>query len=142
VRGIEVRGPKPARTERARLLRRTDNDAERVLWSELKGRQLNGAKFTRQFPIGPYFADFACREARLVIELDGSQHVDSEHDRRRDKFMAEEGWSVLRFSNVDALIEREAVINTILAALEQRLDPVEAPDLRFIAASNYREILC
>ena len=137
-----MRGPKPARTERARSLRKADNDAEKALWSELKGRQSNGAKFTRQFPIGPYFADFACRESRLVIELDGSQHIDSEYDRRRDNFMVEAGWSVLRFWNIDALIEREAVISTIMAALERRLDPVEAPDLRFVTASTYQEISC
>jgi very-short-patch-repair endonuclease len=134
-----MRGAQPARTNRARTLRRADNDAEKALWSELKGRQLNGARFTRQLPIGPYFADFACRESRLVIELDGSQHVESDYDRRRDQFMVEEGWSVLRFWNVDALVERNAVVDTVLAALHGTLDPVEASDLRFVAAANYRE---
>ena len=135
-----MRGPQTARTNRARSLRKTDNDAERALWSVIQNRQLNNAKFTRQLPIGPYFADFACREERLVIELDGSQHLESDCDRRRDQFMVEEGWSVLRFWNIDALIERDAVIDTILAALERRLDPVEAPDLRFVTAPTYREI--
>ena len=130
-----MRGPEPVR---ARSLRKADNDAQPTLWSELKGRRVNGAKFTRQLPIGPYF-DFACREQRLVIELDGSQHLDSEYDRRRDKFMVEEGWSVLRVWNIDALVERDAMIDTIVAALERRLDPVEAPDLRFVAGSDYRE---
>lgn len=134
-----MRGPQLARTQRARSLRKADNDAEKALWSELKGRQLGGAKFTRQLPIGPYFADFACREARLVV--DGSQHFESEYDRKRDRFMVEEGWSVLRFWNIDALIEREAVVETVFAAFERRLDPVEAPDLRFVAASGYREDL-
>jgi very-short-patch-repair endonuclease len=136
-----MRGPVVAKTNRARQLRKADNDAERALWSELKGRRLNGAKFTRQLPIGPYFADFACRDSRLVVDLDGSQHADSEYDRRRDRFMVEQRWSVLRFWNIDALTERGAVINTILAALERRLDPVEAPDLRFVAAPTYRETL-
>jgi very-short-patch-repair endonuclease len=136
-----MRGPQQARTERARSLRKADNDAERALWSGLKGRQVCGAKFTRQLPIGPYFADFASRENLLVVELDGSQHADSDYDRRRDDFLVTQGWSVLRFWNIDALKEREAVINTIIAALERRLDPVEAPDLRFVAASTYREIL-
>ena len=136
-----MRGPQTARTNRARSLRKADNDAEQALWSALKNRQLNGAKFTRQFPIGPYFADFACREDHLVIELDGSQHADSDYDRRRDKFMVEQGWSVLCFWNVDALQERDAVVDTILAALDRRLDPVQAPDLRFTAAANYREII-
>nr|WP_295465004.1 endonuclease domain-containing protein [Mesorhizobium sp.] len=134
-----MRGPNEPRTSRARSLRKADNDAEKALWSELKGRQLNGAKFTRQLPIGPYFADFACRESRLVVELDGSQHLESEYDRRRDRFMVSEGWSVMRFWNIDALIERNAVVETILAALNGRLEPVEAPDLRFTAAANYRE---
>jgi very-short-patch-repair endonuclease len=136
-----MRGPQQARTERARSLRKADNEAERALWSDLKGRQVCGAKFTRQLPIGPYFADFACRENQLVVELDGSQHAGSEYDRRRDDFMVAEGWSVLRFWNVDVLKEREAVIDTIIAAFERRLDPVEAPDLRFVAASTYRETL-
>jgi len=134
-----MRGPQAARTSRARSLRRADNDAEMALWRELKGRRLHGAKFTRQLPIGPYFADFACRESRLVVELDGSQHFESEHDRKRDRVMVEQGWSVLRFWNVDALIERGAVVDTIVAALEKRLDPVEATDLRFVAAAGYRE---
>jgi very-short-patch-repair endonuclease len=136
-----MRGPQTARTNRARSLRKADNDAERALWSVLQNRQLNGAKFTRQFSIGPYFADFACREEHLVIELDGSQHADSSYDRRRDQFMVDQGWSVLRFWNVDALKESEAVVDTILAALDRRLDAVVAPDLRFTPSANYREIL-
>ena len=134
-----MRGPEQARTERARSLRKADNNAERALWSDLKNRQVYGAKFTRQLPIGPYFADFACRENQLVVELDGSQHADDNYDRRRDDFMVAEGWSVLRFWNVDALTDRNAVIDTIIAALERRLDPVVAFDLRFVAASTYRE---
>ena len=136
-----MRGPNTQRTNRARSLRKADNDAEKALWSTLKGRQLNGVRFTRQLPIGPYFADFACREEHLVVELDGSQHVDSDYDRRRDQFMVEQGWSVLRFWNVDALQEHDAVVDTILAALERRLDPVQAPDLRFTPARNYREAI-
>ena len=134
-----MRGPEKLRTARARVLRKADNDAERSLWSELKGRRLGGAKFTRQLPIGPYFADFACRENRLVVELDGSQHSGSGYDRARDKFMAEQGWSVLRLWNIDALVERDAVVETVLAALEGRLDPVETTDLRFVAGVNYKE---
>ena len=134
-----MRGPQDVRTQRARLLRKADNDAEKALWSELRGKKLGGAKFTRQFPIGPYFADFACRESRLVIELDGSHHLDSDYDRQRDQVMVDQDWSVLRFWNIDALKERDAVIETIIAALERRLEAVEAADLRFVAASNYRE---
>ena len=136
-----MRGPDDRTTARARLLRKSDNDAESALWSELRNRRLNGHKFMRQLPIGPYFADFACREEHLVIELDGSQHADSDYDRRRDQFMVDQGWSVLRFWNVDVLKERDAVVDTILAALDRRLDAVVAPDLRFMPAANYREII-
>ncbi len=136
-----MRGPQPAKTDIARSLRKAENDAEQALWADLKGRRLNGAKFTRQLPIGPYFADFACREERLVVELDGSQHSDSEYDRRRDQFMIGDGWSVLRFWNVDALREADKVVDTILAALERRLDAAETWELRFMPAANYRETI-
>jgi very-short-patch-repair endonuclease len=65
---------------RARQLRKVENDAEEWLWHELRGRRLNGHKFVRQLPIGPYFADFACREANLVVEVDGSQHANRSQD--------------------------------------------------------------
>ncbi|WP_338531779.1 endonuclease domain-containing protein [Nitratireductor thuwali] len=122
-------------TKRARQLRQTDNEAEALLWLELKRRRLGGFKFTRQFPIGPFFADFACRERWLVVEVDGSQHIESAHDRRRDEFMRSHGYSVLRFGNVDVLQQRSTVCETILAALEGRIaEDVSAPDLRFIHA--------
>jgi very-short-patch-repair endonuclease len=99
----------------------------------LKRRQLGGYKFTRQLPIGPYFADFACREKWLIIEIDGSQHLQSEYDRRRDEFMRSQGYSILRFWNVDVLKERTAVCETILAALEGQLaENVVAYDLRYV----------
>ncbi|MBB4648282.1 very-short-patch-repair endonuclease [Aminobacter niigataensis] len=134
-----MRGPQPARTNRARSLRKADNDAEKALWLAIKNRQLGGAKFTRQLPIGSYFADFACREEHLVVELDGSHHAESVYDRSRDQFMLEHGWSVLRFWNVDALREVDKVVDTILAALEQRLDATETWELRFMPAADYRE---
>ncbi|MET3580269.1 very-short-patch-repair endonuclease [Mesorhizobium robiniae] len=87
----------------------------------------------RQMPIGPYFADFACRSEKLVVELDGSQHADSSYDRRRDEFMRSEGFSVMRFWNLDVLKSRTNVCETILAALEGRLaEDVIASDLRFV----------
>ena len=92
-----MRGPNKRTTGLARRLRQSDNDAESVLWEELRARRLNDYKFVRQFPIGRYFADFACRERRLVVEVDGSQHADDLRDRHRDAFMVGEGWSILRF---------------------------------------------
>ncbi len=121
-------------TTRARSLRQSDNDAEAVLWSELRGRRLNGFKFVRQLPIGCYFTDFACREAKLVIELDGSQHADSSYDRKRDAEMVTLGWSVLRIRNFDVFTERAAVLETIVVALDGRLESQSALDLRFVQA--------
>jgi very-short-patch-repair endonuclease len=137
---VEGDGPKasrsrrrPGATERARALRNGDNLAEGKLWSELKDRRLGGYKFVRQHPIGPYFADFACREKRLVVELDGSQHAESERDRRRDAFMQEAGWSVIRFWSHEARTQTRAVCETILAALAEEFDgEVVAGDLRYV----------
>lgn len=119
-------------TRRARRLRAAGNDAEAVLWSELKARRLNGHKFVRQWPVGPYIADFACREKKLIVELDGSQHLGSAHDESRDAFLNGLGFSVLRVWSVDMLRERQAVLETIVEALDGRLaETVDAPDLRF-----------
>jgi very-short-patch-repair endonuclease len=103
-------------------LRRTQTEPERKLWGYLSNRQLAGWKFVRQEPVGSYFADFACREARLVIELDGSQHADSERDKVRDAFIEARGYRVLRFWNSDVMRTIDSVIETIFAALPAR-DP-------------------
>ena len=126
---------KPGTTSRARILRRGDNLAEGRLWNELKDRKLGGYKFVRQHPIEPYFADFACRERRLVVELDGSQHADSSRDRTRDAFMQDAGYSVIRFWSHEALSQTNAICETILAALDGRLpDSAGASDVRFMPA--------
>lgn len=118
---------------RARELRQTANPAEQCLWNALKARRLGGYKFTRQFPVGPYFADFACREHMLLVEVDGSQHVGSGYDQRRDAYLLNEGYSILRVPSVTVLRARGAVCDSILAALEGRMeDSVEAPDLSFV----------
>lgn len=120
-------------TLRARELRQTANPAEQCLWNALKARRLGGYKFTRQFPVGPYFADFACRERVLLVEVDGSQHVESGYDKRRDAHLLSEGYSILRVASVTVLQAREAVCDSILAALEGRMeDIVQAPDLSFV----------
>ena len=106
---------------RARALRRDDTEAERRLWEELRSRRLNGFKFLRQLPIGPYFADFACRERRVVVEVDGATHgTESEvrHDEKRTRFLEERGWLVLRVWNIDVFTGRNAVCDAILLALE------------------------
>jgi very-short-patch-repair endonuclease len=125
----------PSHIARARQLRHGDNIAEATLWNELKAKKLGGYKFSRQVPLGPYYADFVCRQARLVIELDGSQHSDSSHDRCRDEFMRANGYSVLRFWSSDALKNVGAICETILAALDGRLaEQVDASDMKFVFA--------
>jgi very-short-patch-repair endonuclease len=122
-------------TARARSLRDGDNMAEALLWTELNDRKLGGYKFVRQFPIGPFYADFLCRKSRLVVEVDGSQHASSAADRRRDEYMRAAGYSVLRFWNIDVLKHMPSVCETVLAALQGRLsDDVVATDLRYLHA--------
>ena len=106
------------RTGRARDLRQYQTDVERKLWSLLRGRQLGGFKFRRQHPIERYFADFACVEARIVVELDGGQHgvrVDYDADRTRE--LARCGWQVVRFWNHEVIENPIGVTETILLAL-------------------------
>lgn len=130
-----MRGPDKQKTERARGLRKVENDAEEALWFELRARRLNGFKFVRQLPIGPYFADFACRQAGLVVEVDGSQHANSRHDARRDAYMVTSGWSVVRFWNGCVLQDRERVLETIVEIVENRLvEEVRSFALTFVPA--------
>lgn len=137
VSGAQMRGANEKGTARARSLRKVENDAEAALWSELRGRRLGGYKFVRQLPIGPFFADFACREALLVVEVDGSQHADSEYDAKRNAFMNANGWSVVRFWNVDVLRARDAVLDTLIAILDGRLNEiVSAHDLTYLPAER------
>ncbi|MEP7241129.1 MAG: endonuclease domain-containing protein [Devosia sp.] len=108
-----------AGTARARSLRRRSTDAERRLWELLRDRRLATHKFRRQVPIGPYVADFACYDARLVVELDGSQHAESAHDARRDLELGRRGFRVLREWNNDLSQRRDAVLEAIVAALDE-----------------------
>ena len=100
----------------ARKLRATSTDAEQRLWRHLRARQLEGAKFVRQFPIGSHVVDFACRAAHLVVELDGGQHTEAA-DAERTRSIEAFGYRVIRFWNNDVLNETEAVLETIHAAL-------------------------
>ena len=92
-------------------------EAEHKLWTVLRGHQLGMAKFRRQVPVGPYIADFLCYEEKLVVEVDGSQHFESERDRVRDAWFARNGYRTLRFTNYDVLKNRGAVLETIWSAL-------------------------
>ena len=112
-----MRGAREVRTERARRLRRDATNAELALWRRLRSRSLDSHKFVRQEPIGPYTVDFICREARLIIEVDGGQHADNRHDVVRDQWLASHNYRVLRFWNNDVLGNVAGVLETIAAAL-------------------------
>jgi BirA family biotin operon repressor/biotin-[acetyl-CoA-carboxylase] ligase len=96
----------------ARELRSNPTDAERRLWAHLRGRQM-GVQFTRQFQIGDFVVDFACRRLKLAIELDGGQHTESTTDGPRTKVIEAHGYRVIRFWNNDALGNTEGVLQTI-----------------------------
>ncbi|WP_051624530.1 endonuclease domain-containing protein [Hyphomonas oceanitis] len=106
--------------DRARELRRDGSFPERLLWSKLRNRHLGGLKFRRQHPIGPYFADFACEEAKLIIELDGDTHGNPDqqaHDARRTAFLESQDWQVVRIWNSDLLENIDGVLDTIQLTL-------------------------
>src|SRR3984957_7545900 len=103
------------RRSRARTMRRAPTDAELRLWRRLRDRRLNGVKFRRQVPLGPYIVDFLCVGAKLIVEADGSQHAESFRDNIRDTYLESQGWKVLRFWNKEMLQNREGVLETILA---------------------------
>ena len=103
---------------RQRELRHDQTEAERCLWQPLRNRRLGGFRFRRQHRIGPYYADFACTEALLIVELDGSQHMQQrEHDALRTAYLEQCGYRVLRFWNDDALGRTGEVLDAILGAL-------------------------
>jgi very-short-patch-repair endonuclease len=108
---------------RARELRSRLTDAERRLWYLLRRNHL-GCHFKRQYPIGPYFADFACVRLRLVIEIDGGQHADqSEYDATRDQFIRAQGFEVFRIWSNEALQQTDAVLAAIQRAVADRKPP-------------------
>ena len=107
----------------AKTLRANLTDAEAKLWSKLRNRRLAGCKFVRQQPIGPYIADFACRERDLIVELDGGQHAESAKDIERTRVLGEHGYVVIRFWNRDVLTNLDGVLQTIADRLEKAPSP-------------------
>ncbi len=110
---------KAFKTALAKDLRTAMTDAERRLWSKLRSAQL-GVRFRRQQPIGPYIVDFYCAAARLVVEVDGGQHNGAQkaHDARRDRWLRDEGYEVLRFWNNEVLANTDGVLTDVMLALE------------------------
>src|SRR5262249_4138160 len=106
-------------------LRHQPTDAESRLWYQLRAHRFAGWKFKRQQPIGPYIVDFVCLSARLVIEVDGGQHLENEADVVRDAWLRREGFDVLRVWNNDVLMQIESVLEHVLAHLP--LSPGPSP---------------
>jgi very-short-patch-repair endonuclease len=103
----------------ARRLRREQSDAEYALWSQLRARRFLGLKFRRQHEMGPYIVDLCCMEKLLIIELDGSQHLDQvAYDERRTKWLNAAGFRVLRFWNHEVLLGMEDVLDRIKAFID------------------------
>ena len=100
----------------ARDLRRNLTDAETLLWKELR-RRILGAKFRRQVPIGSYIVDFACLPRKLLIEVDGGQHLESQADTERDRWLRSRGFRVLRFWNNEVFQNLQGVLETIAGHL-------------------------
>jgi very-short-patch-repair endonuclease len=100
--------------KRAQDLRKNMTVAEKKLWNQLRQRQLGGFRFRRQVPFGNYIVDFACFEPKVIIELDGSQHVQQiNYDVKRTKYLEMLGYKVLRFWNNEVISEIDAVLQTI-----------------------------
>jgi len=104
---------------KARELRNAGTHAERRLWQRLRLKQLGGCKFRRQVPVAGYIADFVCLEMKLIVELDGGQHVErAAYDGRRTHVLEAEGYRVLRYWNDDVPVRTNGVLEDILRALE------------------------
>ncbi len=124
--------------ERARDLRRNMTDAENRMWYYLRNRRLGGYKFVREHVIGQYIADFVCREKKLVIEIDGGQHMDAvEYDTMRTKDLEGRGYRVLRIWNHEVFKNIQGVMDGILHLLETV--PHQAPSSPTLLPQGRRE---
>lgn len=118
----------PRLKDRARSLRANLTDAEQRLWARLRRKQIFGVQFYRQKPIGYYIVDFYAPAARLIVEVDGSQHTDvaqAQYDQRRTAYFKENGLRVLRFNDRQVLLQIESVIEEIFGAVEE--NPPKSP---------------
>ena len=116
----------PDKVSFSRMLRARSTDAEIALWRRLRARQILGAKFRRQAPIGRYIVDFVSFDVRIVIELDGGQHALAPQHQRdvvRDRWLEEQRFLILRFWNSDVLSNMDGVLSKILDTVRQRSSP-------------------
>ena len=125
------------KTVQARRLRSNMTEGEQRLWQCLRMKQLAGHRFRRQHPVGPYIVDFACIDAKLIVEADGGQHAESDGDMVRDAFLQRQGFAVLRFWNNDVMQSIDGVLEVIM----QRLDRIHPhPDLPPLAGEGAKRL--
>lgn len=127
-----VRERAGVRVQRARALRQSPTTAEQLLWRHLRNRQLAGAKFRRQHPLGPYILDFVCLEHGLVVEVDGGQHADPQaqaYDQQRSAWLQQQGLRVLRFWNHEVVQQTNEVLAHVLQALTPALSRVRGREV-------------
>ncbi|WP_416406950.1 endonuclease domain-containing protein [Agrobacterium rosae] len=111
--------PPPINRNRARTMRKDSTLAENMLWQAIRGGKLEGFKFRRQVPLHNVILDFVCFEAKLIIEVDGSQHAENETDERRDDFLGKHGFRILRFWNDEIERNLDFVCLSILSQLQR-----------------------
>ena len=114
-----MRGRDERATGRARSLRRDLTKQEFLLWRRLRNRQLDGCKFVRQEPIGPFYADFVCREKRIIVEVDGGQHAENPKDAARDQYLSDAGYRVIRVWNNEVRENLDGVLQMLLSELRK-----------------------
>jgi very-short-patch-repair endonuclease len=111
----------------ARNLRKNMTEAETRLWTRLRRKQIDGRRFRRQVPLGPYVVDFLCLDARLIVEVDGGQHAENTADVSRTAWMERQGFRVLRFWNHEVLENGDGVVEVIRSALNRNPPPLPSP---------------
>ena len=107
-------------TVKARTFRQNQTDAELAFWHVVKAKRFHGYKFRRQHPVGPFYADFACIEHMLVVEIDGGQHAENKKDAERTAYLESKGFEVIRFWNNDVLSNMEGMLHTLSLTLSRR----------------------
>lgn len=108
----------------SRRLRTKMTESEQLLWSRLRRKQILGIQLYRQKPIGNYIVDFYAPRAKLIVEVDGSQHFDVQHaieDKQRDAYLNDQGLRVLRFNNLQVLQQIDAVVDVIYQSIEDQV---------------------
>ncbi|PBC01071.1 endonuclease domain-containing protein [Mesorhizobium sp. WSM3860] len=115
----------------ARAMRSDSTKAENILWQALRNRQLEGLKFKRQVPLDGYILDFACFEAKLILEVDGGQHSESQRDAERDRHFAMKGFRTVRFWNDEVVRNIDGCCLTILAEIRKGSSQANPPSCDF-----------